>query len=102
LVAFTVVIHICSGFVFNSIYSYCIGRFSHNAGTATGLIGAGIYMGSSIFSYGVVNILSIKTQTLLGAANMIFIVAVVILFMIFDRHRAALKKAEVGKERVAA
>jgi hypothetical protein len=33
---------------------------------------------------------------------MIFIVAVVILFMIFDRHRAALKKAELMKERVAA
>jgi MFS family permease len=102
LVAFTVAIHICSGFIFNSIYSYCIGRFSHNAGTATGLIGAGIYMGSSIFSYGVVNVIPIKTQTLLGAANLIFIVAVVVLFTIFDRHRAALKKAELMKEKVAA
>jgi hypothetical protein len=65
-------------------------------------MGAGIYMGSSIFSYGLVNVFAIKSQVLLGAANLVFIVAVGVLFIIFDRHRAAVKQAEVIKEKVAA
>jgi hypothetical protein len=102
LIAFTIAIHMCSGFIFNNIYSYCLGRFSQNAGTASGLTGAGIYIVSSTFSYGLVNIYAIKTQTLLGIANLVFIVAVAILFVAFDKYRTTSRQTEVAKERVAA
>ena len=79
LMAFVVVIHFASGFVFNSYFSYCLGRFTSNAGIASGIIGGGVYVITSILSYSIINIVDLKSQVLLGfgyltLASFLFIV----------------------------
>jgi DHA1 family bicyclomycin/chloramphenicol resistance-like MFS transporter len=87
LIGFTMGINVCGGFIFNNIYGYCLSRFSKNAGVASGLTGGGTYMLSSLFSYGFVNLYAVKSQLLLGFANISLIFIVVIVFMIFNRYR---------------
>ena len=87
LIGFTICIHTCGGFVFNNVYSYCLTRFSTNAGTASGLTGGGMYIVSSLFSYGLVNVYTIKTQALLGVANISVIVVIVAFFAAFNHVR---------------
>ncbi len=87
LVGFTMGINICGGFIFNTIYGYCLSLFSKNAGVASGLTGGATYMVSSVFSYGFVNLYAVKSQLLLGAANISLIVFISVLFIIFNRYR---------------
>jgi len=87
LIGFTICIHTCGGFIFNNVYSYCLTRFSTNAGAASGLTGGGMYIVSSLFSYGLVNIYTIKNQALLGVANLSVIVLIVVLLVVFNRFR---------------
>jgi hypothetical protein len=97
LIGFTICIHMCGGFVFNNVYSYCLGRFSKNAGTASGLTGGGMYIVSSVFSYGLLNLYAVKNQALLGVANLSFIALIVILFIVFNRFRNARQREELAK-----
>lgn len=87
LVGFTIGIHMCGGFIFNIIYGYCLSRFSKNAGVASGLTGGAMYMVSSVFSYGFANLYAVKSQTLLGIANISLILVISILFIAFNRYR---------------
>jgi len=87
LVGFTIGIHMCGGFIFNIIYGYCLSRFSKNAGVASGLTGGAMYMVSSVFSYGFANLYAVKSQTLLGIANISLILVMGILFIAFNRYR---------------
>lgn len=87
LVGFTMGINICGGFIFNTIYGYCLSLFSKNAGVASGLTGGATYMVSSVFSYGFVNLYAVKSQLLLGAANISLIIFISVLFIIFNRYR---------------
>jgi DHA1 family bicyclomycin/chloramphenicol resistance-like MFS transporter len=87
LIGFTMGINVCGGFIFNNIYGYCLSRFSKNAGVASGLTGGGTYMLSSLFSYGFVNLYAVKSQLLLGFANISLIFIVVIVLMIFNKYR---------------
>ena len=77
----------CGGFIFNIIYGYCLSRFSKNAGVASGLTGGAMYMVSSVFSYGFANLYAVKSQTLLGIANISLILVMGILFIAFNRYR---------------
>jgi len=87
LIGFTICIHMCGGFIFNIIYGYCLSRFSKNAGVASGLTGGAMYMVSSVFSYGFANLYAVKSQTLLGIANISLILVISILFIAFNRYR---------------
>ncbi|MBO9152283.1 MFS transporter [Chitinophaga sp. GCM10012297] len=89
LVGFTMGIHIAGGFIFNIIYGYCLSRFSKNAATASGLTGGVMYVVSSMFSYGLANLLAVKSQALLGAANITMVLAVIVLFIAFNRYSLA-------------
>lgn len=71
LMAFVIVIHFMSGFIFNSYFSYCLGRFSKNAGIASGIIGGGLYIITSAFSYSIINTISAKTQGNLGLCYLV-------------------------------
>lgn len=92
LIAFTIGIHICGGFIFNIIYGYCLSRFSKNAGVASGLTGGAMYMVSSVFSYGLVNLYAVKSQALLGMANISLVFVIIILFILFNNARKATAK----------
>lgn len=90
LIAFTMLLHILSGFIFNNVYSYCLGRFSKNAGTASGLTGGGVYIVSSAFSYGLISFLTIKSQMLLAMANLGLVLILIIVLVFFLRARKKL------------
>ncbi len=85
LMPFVIIIHLISGFVFNSFFSYCLGRFSKNAGIAAGITGGGMFILASFFSYGIVNIISIKNQALLGTAYLTLSFIALFVFALFFR-----------------
>ena len=96
VIGFTICIHTCGGFIFNNVYSYCLTRFSTHAGTASGLTGGGMYIVSSLFSYGLVNVYAIKTQALLGVANLSVMVLIVILLLVFNRFRKGVAAKKIA------
>lgn len=98
LIGFIICIHIAGGFIFNIIYGYCLTRFSKNAGVASGLTGGVMYMISSIFSYGFANLFKVKSQLLLGVADLSLLVIVTILFVIFNKYRLQNSLGNVVKE----
>jgi MFS family permease len=87
MIGLTICIHTTGGFIFNVIYGYCLGRFSKNAGTAAGLTGGGMYIVSSMISYGLVSIYGIRNQTILGTSNITGVILIVILFIAFSKFR---------------
>lgn len=89
LMAFTIVIHMVGGFVFNNLFAYCLGRFSKNAGIASGITGGSMYVLTSIFSYGIGSLLTIKTQALLAEAYLVMALMLAIIFTLFTRAREA-------------
>jgi len=70
LMAFTLPIHLLSGFIFNNVYAYCLQRFTINAGTASGLTGGGVYVVSATVGYGLINLISIKSLLVLAQINL--------------------------------
>jgi MFS family permease len=98
LIGFIIGIHIVGGFIFNIVYAYCLTRFSKNAGVASGLTGGVMYMISSVFSYGFTNLFEVKSQLLLGAADLSLLLIVTVLFMIFNSYRAKSMALNVIKE----
>jgi len=98
LIGFIIGIHIAGGFIFNIVYAYCLTRFSKNAGVASGLTGGVMYMISSVFSYGFTNLFEVKSQLLLGAADLSLLLIVTVLFMIFNSYRAKNLTLNVIKE----
>jgi len=94
MIALTIGLHTSGGFVFNIIYGYCLGRVSKNAGTAAGLTGGGMYIASSAISNSMVSVFGIRTQAVLGVANVAGVVLVLILFLAFNKFRNLRLKAE--------
>lgn len=101
MVGLTMGLHISGGFVFNVIYGYCLGRFSNNTGTAAGLTGGGMYIVSSVISYGLVSLYAIRTQTILGVSNITGIALVVIAFLAFGKCRNIRLKMEADAAEAA-
>ncbi|RUT71285.1 MFS transporter [Flavobacterium cupreum] len=98
LIGFIIGIHIAGGFIFNIIYGYCLTRFSKNAGVASGLTGGVMYMISSVFSYGFANLFKVKSQLLLGVADLSLLVIVTILFIVFNKYRLKSSFENAAKE----
>jgi DHA1 family bicyclomycin/chloramphenicol resistance-like MFS transporter len=101
LIGFTIAIHLCGGFIFNIIYGYCLSRFSKNAGVASGLTGGAMYMVSSVFSYGFANLYAVKSQVLLGFANLSLILLISFIFILFNRYRQLSTTNDVAKAVIA-
>jgi len=66
MMSFVLGIHLVSGFIFNNLFSYCLGRFSKNAGIASGITGGLMYVMASFSSYGLVDIVNINRQAMFG------------------------------------
>jgi DHA1 family bicyclomycin/chloramphenicol resistance-like MFS transporter len=86
LMAFTIIVHLLSGFLFNNVFSYCLGRFSKHAGIASGITGGSLFILSSLFSYITVNILVVRNQEILGIAYLSFSFLNLISFIFFRRY----------------
>ncbi len=83
LIALTLPIHLLSGFMFNTVYAYCLRRFTEFAGTASGLTGGGIYVISSFVGYGLINTFDIKTAQALSWVNIGLVVVVLAAVLTF-------------------
>ena len=89
LMAFIIVIHMVSGFIFNNLFAYCLGRFQKNAGIASGITGGSLYVITSFISYTIANVLTIKTQALLAEAYIVMALVLWGAFALFTRARMA-------------
>jgi len=87
LLAFTLMIHLLGGFTYNTFLSYCLGRFSKNAGMTSGLAGGGSFFITSVISYSIVNTVLIKSPVLLGAAYLGLVVMLGIAFFLFRKFK---------------
>jgi multidrug resistance protein len=87
LVGFTIGIHMAGGFTFNVVYAYCLSRFTKNAGIASGLTGGVLYIISSFVSYSFANLYAVKSQVLLGVANITLIMILIVVFIFFNKYR---------------
>lgn len=81
LLAYVVILHTAVGFIFNTMFSYCLTRFTSNGGKASGLAGGGYIIFTSAFSYGLVSALSIKNQVFLGVSYSILGFAILIIVL---------------------
>ena len=88
MLVFVAVIHLLAGFVFNNLFSYALGRFTQNGGIVSGLTGGGNYVITSLFSYGAVGLLAIKSPVILGVAYLLLAVLSALAFGLFQRSRA--------------
>ena len=97
LVGFAFAINFLSGFIFNNVYSYCLTRFTSNAGTASGLTGGGIYIISSIMNYAIVKSVAIKTQITYTYLNVALILIIFLLIIFFQTARKRSLKLALNK-----
>jgi hypothetical protein len=102
LLIFVMLLNIGAGFVFNNLFSYALGRFHGHGGIVSGLTGGSLFVITSVFSYGSVNALSIKTQTSLAVAYLVFVLLTVIAFILFQRYRTRGTAKLAGHETTAA
>jgi MFS family permease len=68
LLLYVFLLHSTGGFIFNNLLSYCLIRFPQNAGKASGLVGGGFAVVTSLFSSLLVSSVTISNQSLLGGA----------------------------------
>jgi DHA1 family bicyclomycin/chloramphenicol resistance-like MFS transporter len=71
MMPFVMVLHLLSGFVFNTLFSYCLGRFTTYAGIASGITGGSMFIVTSIFSSAIIRILNIQSAMVLGIAYLV-------------------------------
>jgi len=86
LMTFTILIHMLGGFTFNNVLTFCLGRFTKNAGMTAGIAGGSLYIISSVFSYGIIKQVTIDSQLLIGGTYLgisILLIAALLLFRKF-------------------
>ena len=62
MVFFAFMIHACSGYTFNTFFTFCLSRFPKNAGIASGLTGGINYVIVSFLSYAVIAMIPAKDE----------------------------------------
>ncbi len=84
MIFFAFMIHACSGYTFNSFFTFCLSRFPKNAGIASGLTGGINYVIVSFLSYGIILFIPAKDQYHLNYSYMILIaLSGIVMFIIF-------------------
>jgi MFS family permease len=81
LLLFVFLLHTTGGFIFNNLLSYCLIRFPEYAGKASGLVGGGFAVATSVFSSLLVNSIVITNQVLLGVAYGVFAAGALVLLV---------------------
>ncbi|MEJ6981547.1 MFS transporter [Pedobacter sp. P351] len=87
MMPFVMILHLLSGFVFNNLFSNCLGRFTKNAGIASGVTGGSMFIITSIFSSAIIRSLTIQSGFMLGVAYLILVLLVGITFFLFTKVR---------------
>jgi MFS family permease len=81
LLLYVFLLHSAGGFIFNNLMSYCLIRFPQYAGKASGLVGGGFSIVTSIFSSLLVNTVNITNQAMLGVAYTVLAMLVLLLLV---------------------
>jgi MFS family permease len=81
LLLYVFLLHSAGGFIFNNLMSYCLIRFPQYAGKASGLVGGGFAIVTSIFSSLLVNTVNITNQAMLGCAYTVLAILVLLLLV---------------------
>lgn len=81
LLLYVFLIHGIAGFTFNNFMSYCLTRFPQFAGKASGLVGGGFAIVTSIFSSLLAGTLTVTSQVMLGVSyGVLTIIVLTLLF----------------------
>jgi MFS family permease len=93
-------LHSTGGFIFNNLLSYCLIRFPQYAGKASGLVGGGFGVATSIFSTLLVSGIAITNQWLLTVAYGVLAAGVLVLLVStkWKDGREEKKVYETGEE----
>jgi MFS family permease len=94
MLVFVAGIHLLAGFVFNNLFSYALGRFTTHGGIVSGLTGGGNYVITSVFSYGTVGLLAIRSPMVLGVAYLLLALLSGVAFGLFQRARVGAAQQE--------
>jgi predicted MFS family arabinose efflux permease len=81
LLIYVFLLHSMAGFIFNSFFSYCLIRFPQYAGKASGLVGGGFAVVTSVFSSMLINSITITSQVALGIAYGVLAVGIFLLLV---------------------
>jgi len=87
--------HVVSGFTFNTFFTYALGRLKSNAGIVSGITGGGTYIITSALSYAVVSVLQIQDVLMLGIAYLTFASLIGFSFILFVVARNRVVAREV-------
>lgn len=101
LLLYVFLLHMPGGFIFNNLLSYCLIRFPQHAGKASGLVGGGFAVVTSIVSSLLVNTISITSQTVLGVAYGILGLSVFVLLIQTRWKEAGVQSGPQVKEKEA-
>mgnify|MGYP001404341618 FL=1 len=81
LLLYVFLLHSAGGFIFNNLMSYCLIRFPQYAGKASGLVGGGFGIITSVFSSLLVNTVNITNQAMLGIAYTVLAILILLLLV---------------------
>ncbi len=71
LMFFVFAMHMCSGFIYNVYFTYCLTRFPENAGVSSGITSGGSYLITSVLSYLAVHFLPVTNQGRLAISYLV-------------------------------
>lgn len=86
MVCFAFLIHITAGFVFNNYFTYCLGLFPKNAGTASGLTGGITYVIVSFVCSSILSVLPAKDDATLSLSYLSLSIPLIVVMLIIYRH----------------
>ncbi|RZL45218.1 MAG: MFS transporter [Pedobacter sp.] len=93
MIFFAFLIHACSGYTFNTFFTFCLSRFPKNAGIAGGLTGGINYVIVSFLSYGVIALIPAKDELNLAYSYALLIgLSILVMFLIFKLDKKSLKE----------
>lgn len=98
LLLYVLLLHGSAAFIFNNLMTYCLIRFPQYAGKASGLVGGGFSVVTSVLSTFMVKAISISNQAWLGVAYGIVAVIIFVLLVKTKWIGAGGKKADEEPE----
>ena len=88
LVFFAFIIHACSGYTFNTFFTFCLSKFPKNAGIAGGLTGGINYVIVSFLSYLIIAIIPAKDEFNLASSYGLLIgLSILVMFILFRLNK---------------
>lgn len=85
LMLFVFTMHVCSGFMYNVYFTFCLTRFPQNAGISSGITSGASYLITSMLSYGTISIIKVSSQSTLAICYFVMAVLVFSLLQVLRK-----------------